>query len=196
METVAPDAFGMELVRNCVVIRQGIVVAMKRGIEAGDLRQRREVVEQRPDRRQIMRLVQRRQRDVAFQPCHDRMVDQHRAPMIGPAMHDTMADRNGVDLEFVTQPGAGDRHRGRNIRNGLDRISPVGQRITGGTIRAQSRTAADSIHLSLDLPLQPALAFHREDLKLHAGGAGIDDEDCIHGDHAAAIGALRRRALA
>ena len=44
METVAPDAFGMELVRDCVVIRRGIVVAMKRGIEAGDLRQRREIV--------------------------------------------------------------------------------------------------------------------------------------------------------
>jgi len=47
------------------------------------------------------------------------------------------ADRNGVDIEFDTQPGAGDRHRGRNIRNGLDRISPVGQQITSGAIRAQ-----------------------------------------------------------
>ena len=111
-------------------------------------------------------------------------------------MHDAMTDGDGIDIEFVAQPGAGDRHRGRNIRNGLDRIGPVGQRITGRAIRAQSRTAADSIHLSLDLPLQPALAFHREDLKLHAGGTGIDDEDRIHGDHAAAIGALRRRALA
>jgi hypothetical protein len=45
MEAVAPDAFGMQLVRNGVVIRQCIMVAMECGIEAGHLRQRREVVQ-------------------------------------------------------------------------------------------------------------------------------------------------------
>ena len=39
VETVAPDAFGMELVRDRVMVRERIVVAMKGGIEAGDLRQ-------------------------------------------------------------------------------------------------------------------------------------------------------------
>ena len=33
MEAVAPDAFGMQLVRNGVVIRQCIMVAMECGIE-------------------------------------------------------------------------------------------------------------------------------------------------------------------
>jgi hypothetical protein len=51
--------------------------------------------------------------------------DGGRATFDGP-------DRNGVDIEFVTQPDAGDRHRGRNIRNGLNRISLVGQQITSG----------------------------------------------------------------
>ena len=196
VEAVAPDAFGMELVRDRVMVGERIVVAMEGGIEAGDLRQCREIAQQRPDRRQVVRLMQRRQRDVALQPRHDRMIDQHRASMIRPAMDDAMADGDGVDVEFVAQPGAGDRHRGRHIRHRLDRIGPVGQRIAGRAAGAQSRTAADPVHLALDLPLQPALAFHREDLKLDAGGAGIDDEDRVHGDHAAAIGALRRRALA
>ncbi len=190
VEAVAPDAFGMELVRDRVVIGERIVIAMKRGIEAGDLRQRREILRQGFDRREIMRLMQRRQRYVALQPRHDGMIDQHRPGMIRPAMHDAMADGHRVDLQLVAQPGAGDRHRGRNIRQPLrsDRSrsasgSPV------GAARAQSRAAADSVHLSLDLPPQPALAFHREDLKLHAGGTGIDDEDRIHGAHAAATGA-------
>ena len=39
VETVAPDAFGMELVRNSLMVRDRIVVAMERRIEARDLRQ-------------------------------------------------------------------------------------------------------------------------------------------------------------
>ena len=39
VETVAPDAFSMELVRDRVVIGERIMIAMERGIEAGDLRQ-------------------------------------------------------------------------------------------------------------------------------------------------------------
>ena len=43
VKAVTPDAFGMELVRNRVMIGERIVIAVKGGIEAGDLRQRREV---------------------------------------------------------------------------------------------------------------------------------------------------------
>jgi hypothetical protein len=142
-----------------------------------------------------MRLVQRRERNIAVQPRYDRVVDQHRAGMIRSAVHHAMADGNGIDVEFVAQPGAGDRHRGRHIRHLLDRIGSVRQRIAAWTTGAKPRAAADAVHLALDLPPQSALAFHREDLELHAGGAGIDDEDRVHGSHAA-IAVLRRRALA
>ena len=43
VEAVAPDAFGMELVRDRIMVRQRVVIAVKGRIEAGDLRQRREV---------------------------------------------------------------------------------------------------------------------------------------------------------
>ena len=39
VKTVAPDAFGMELVRDRVVVRERVVVAVKGRIEARDLRQ-------------------------------------------------------------------------------------------------------------------------------------------------------------
>ncbi len=42
MEAVAPYAFGMELVRDCVMVRQRIMVAMECRIETCHLRQRRE----------------------------------------------------------------------------------------------------------------------------------------------------------
>ena len=92
MESVAPDALGMKLMRNCVVVRDRVVVAVKRGIEAGDLRKRRKVGQQRADRRQIMRLMQRRQRDEPLQPRHDAMIDQHRPVIVRTAMNDAMTD--------------------------------------------------------------------------------------------------------
>ena len=62
MKAVAPDALVVELMRDGVVVGDRVMVAMKRGVEAGDLRQCRKIGEQRADRRQIVRLVQRRQR--------------------------------------------------------------------------------------------------------------------------------------
>jgi hypothetical protein len=46
------------------------------------------------------------------------------------------------------------------------------------------------------LPTQPAIGIQREQLELDARGAGVDDEDRIHGDQAAALIARRRRASA
>ena len=44
------------------MVGQRAVTAVKRGIEAGDLRKGRANAQQRTDRRQIVRLVQRRER--------------------------------------------------------------------------------------------------------------------------------------
>jgi hypothetical protein len=59
MKAVAPDAFGMKLVRDRVVIRECIVIAMESSVEAGDLWQCGEIIQERPDWRQVVRLVQR-----------------------------------------------------------------------------------------------------------------------------------------
>ena len=39
MEPVASDALGVEVLRNCVMIGDGTVAVMERGVEAGDLKQ-------------------------------------------------------------------------------------------------------------------------------------------------------------
>ena len=130
VEAVASDPFGMQLVRDRIVVGERIMIAVECGIEAGDLRQRREILRQGFDRSEIMRLMQRRQRYVALQARHDGLIDQHRLGMIRPTMHDAMADRNRVDLK-LTQPRAGDRHRGRNIGDRFDRIGPICHGIAG-----------------------------------------------------------------
>ena len=58
------------------------MVTMKCGIETGYLRQRRKIVQQCSDRREVVRLVQWSQRDVTLQPRHDGMIDQYRARVI------------------------------------------------------------------------------------------------------------------
>lgn len=105
-------------------------------------------------------------------------------------MHDPVTDRDRRDAKFVPQPVAGNGHRRRNIRHSLDRISPIGHRIAARATCPQTRSAADTVHLSLDLTTKRTVAFDRVDLKLHTGRAGIDDEDRIHGDHAATVGAF------
>lgn len=54
MKAIAPDTLGMKLVRNSIMVGDGIMRAVKCGVEAGNLWQRREIRQQRTDRRQIV----------------------------------------------------------------------------------------------------------------------------------------------
>jgi hypothetical protein len=60
----------------------------------------------------------------------------------------------------------------------------------------QARPTPNAIHLPLDLPPKASLSVDRKDLELDAGGTCIDDEDRVHNDHAATVGAFFRRACA
>ena len=62
VESVTPNALGVELMRNRIVVCDRFMRAVKRGVETGHLRQLRKIGQQRADRRQIMRLMQRSQR--------------------------------------------------------------------------------------------------------------------------------------
>ena len=70
---------------------------MECGIEAGDLRQSRVARAQLADRRQIVGLMQRRQRRIALQTRQHLIVDQHRTVVVGAAMDDTMPGGNEID---------------------------------------------------------------------------------------------------
>ena len=68
MEPVAPNALLVELIGYRVAIRDVVMAAMKGRIEAGNLRDLWQARKNRFDRREIMRLVQRCERNQAFQP--------------------------------------------------------------------------------------------------------------------------------
>ena len=78
VEAVAPDAFGIELFRNRVAVGKRAVAAMKRGVEAGDLGDIGRSGQDRADRRKVVGLVQRRQRNVSLQLRQHVLIDPDR----------------------------------------------------------------------------------------------------------------------
>ena len=66
VKAVTSHAFLVEVLRDGIVICEGAMAAMKRRIEAGNLRQLGSAREKRADRREIVGLMQRRERNVAF----------------------------------------------------------------------------------------------------------------------------------
>ena len=64
--------------------------------------------EERADRREVVRLMQRRERDVALELCDHRPVDHDGTVVVRPAMHDPVADRGEVEALRLAQPGRHD----------------------------------------------------------------------------------------
>jgi hypothetical protein len=73
------------------------------GIEAGHLRQIRLYLLHGTDRRQVVRLMQRRQRHEGFQPGHRRRRDEQRRRVIGSTMHHAVTD-TGQNMVPETRP--------------------------------------------------------------------------------------------
>ena len=82
------------------MIRDLVMIAMEGRIETGNLGQRGKLVEQRADRREIMRLMEWRQRGETLQARDDAMVDQYGPVVIRTAVHDTMADGKRTRRKF------------------------------------------------------------------------------------------------
>ena len=86
----------------------------------------------RADRRKIVRLVQRRQRDIAFEAAEHLAIDQNWPIIFGATVHDPMSHSDGTDILCLAQPCAGRLERGLRIIHfiravGLvDQGSPVG----------------------------------------------------------------------
>ena len=104
MEAVAEDAALGDRLRQRERLRDRRLAAVERGVEAGHLRQLRQPLEQHPDRRQVVRLVQRRERDVLFERREHRRIDAHRLGVLEAAVHDPMTDADEPVLgEPLTQ---------------------------------------------------------------------------------------------
>ncbi len=196
MKAVAPHPLFVQAPGNRKMIGKRVMAAMEGGIEASDLRQLGSLRQQRADRRQVVGLVQRCERDVTIETGEDFAVDQHRTRVFGTAVYDAMADGDEIDLLRLAQPRPGSLQRRREIAHLVRRVGAVDQRFCVGAFGAQPRPRADPVHLALDQALEIAASPDLEDLELEARGAGIDDEDRVHGGHAAGTAAVWRRASA
>ena len=98
VKSIASHTLGIQRQWNREMIGQCAVAAMKRRIETGDLRKVREAGQDRSDRRQIVGLVKRRQRNVAFQSRQHVLIDPNRPVVVRAAVYDAMPDRNRIDL--------------------------------------------------------------------------------------------------
>ena len=101
VKSVTPHAFGVKLMRDRIVVSDRVMGAVKRGVEAGHLWKVRKIGQKRADRRQVMRLMKRSQRNEPLQSGHDAMVDQHRPVIVRTAMNDAMTDSHRVDAKFI-----------------------------------------------------------------------------------------------
>ena len=93
VESVPADAFCVETLRNSEMIGHSTMATMECRVEAGNLWHFRTPREKRTDRSKVIRLVERRQRNVAFKARHHFSIDQYGAAVLGASMHDAMPDR-------------------------------------------------------------------------------------------------------
>src|SRR5690349_17092188 len=78
---------------------------MEGGVEAGNLRQSRKAPADDPDRLQIVRLMQRRERHELLERLDSGLVDKHRVRESLAAMDDPMPDRHQLAVFLMlTQP--------------------------------------------------------------------------------------------
>ena len=94
VKSVAADAFLVEALRQRVAVGNFGMAAMKRRIEAGDLRKLRLSLQQRADRAKIVRLMERRKRRESLKPLEHNIVDEVGSLKVRAAMHYTMTHRD------------------------------------------------------------------------------------------------------
>jgi hypothetical protein len=96
VKSVTPHPFVVKPLRKRIVISQRTVATVKCGVETGDLRKIWKSVEKHADWCQIVRLMQRRKRDILLQPRENVCVDDHGLAVFRSAMHDAVSDRDRV----------------------------------------------------------------------------------------------------
>ena len=168
VKSVAAHTLGIEMFGNGVVIGDRAVLAMKCGVEARHLRQPQPVDHDRPDGSQIMRLMQRRERDVSLKAAQHLLRHKDGLIEFRPAMHDPMPDCDRMDVEFVAKPRARGVQRCWNVGHGFIRVCSLNQNLAFGRSGGQVRLGADAFDFAFELAAEPAGLIDAEDFKFDA----------------------------
>ena len=179
MEAITPHARVRIFARDSEGLRQLRLAAMKRGVETSDLR---EVWPRRVDGaydREIVRLMQRRQRNVFRQAVDGCFGEEHGRSEGAAAVHDAMADHR--DLRAL-EPRRHHAHHGLSRRVVIKAFRRKLLRLKRLALRAcqfHARRRADAFDQALET--QRRLCCSLEDPELKAGRAGVDHGDAGHG---------------
>ena len=129
VEAVATHALFIIGARQRERVGHERMAAVEGGVEAGDLRRRRERLHRRLDAGDVVRLVQRRKRDQRPQLREHRRVDEYRLDQVRPAMNDAVAHGDDsariADLLEPTEDGAHRRSDDRRGRLAGSKVSSV-----------------------------------------------------------------------
>ena len=92
MEAVAPNAGRVQLLGQCEALSHRRRRVVEGRVEAGHLRERRVELAEEPDGPEVVRLMQRRERDEGLEPRQHRVVYPHRAGEYDAAVHHPVSD--------------------------------------------------------------------------------------------------------
>ena len=152
---------------------------MESGVEAGDLRRRREGLHRRLDPGEIVRLVQRRERNEPLKLRDRGLVDQHRLDEIRPAVHDAMADRDDrrvvARLPEPAENGAHRRRDGRRARPTRSNVRPLVS--PAAVVTAPLSGRADALDLSRSELVRLAAVDEREGGEFERRRTGVEGQD-------------------
>jgi hypothetical protein len=192
VKAVAANAGIMEIGRDREALRHGGIRRMEGRVEAGHLRQLGTTREQHPDRRQVMRLMQRRQGNKSLQCRQHVAIDPHRPREIRPAVHHAMPDR----LEFHPRgftPKEVRKVVDRALVTELDTLAPALFRGDDASSRARDemRRSVNALDLSPQLRIELAVPVLVEQ-ELDARRAGVQDQNALAGHDTAFSNCTRR----
>ena len=142
------------------------LTAVEGGVEAGDLRQMRGVGGDGADRCEVVRLVQRGERDQLFKLRQDRLGDQDGGGEVQSAVDDAVAEGNDLLAAEEVLPGLEDFPRGRVVGEAVGGPGSFEHRVAAGVTDFQGRGDTDLF----DLAAQAGRAFLQSvDGELDAG---------------------------
>ena len=138
MKAIPADAALVEAHRQREHLGDFRPTPVERGVEAHELWYVGPALGHRPDRRQFLRLMERRQGDQGVQHGQDGVVHAQRAVVLPAAVDDAMADGNRPGIVEVTLEPCGDRIERPAMIDG-------GDRLRSATAHREPRMDADAV---------------------------------------------------
>jgi hypothetical protein len=177
VEAVPAHTLLVERFRDGKAVGHLRVPAMEGRVEAGGLQDLGLHGTDRPDRQEVVRLVQRCERDQGFQIGDHVIVDGHVRIVGRTAVHDTMADRNRKCPALVSpQPAPQMAERRPSIRQIGRGKTLLGDHLLPRVPGDQAGVGADALDLSPQVQIETVgITGDLEELELEARRAGVGD---------------------